>query len=157
MNRLQILQTREYVVIHTEYGDDVRIVPFTNMHAPTVFQGQLGDSIARWDGNALVIETIGLPDGSRRRSFPTLLVPGESKVIERLTRISNSELLYQFTVIDPKTFAAPWLGEFSWYRTRQPIYESACHEGNYSLPGILAGARREEADAAQPGKKAPSP
>ena len=74
-----------------------------------------------------------------------MLVPGDSKVIERLTRVSETELLYQFTVIDPKTFSAPWLAEFSWYKSDQQIYESACHEGDYSLRGILAGARREEA------------
>jgi hypothetical protein len=61
-------------------------------------------------------------------------------VVERLTRVSKNELLYQFTVVDPKTYAAPWLAEFSWFRTSQPMYEHACHEGNYSLPNILAGA-----------------
>ncbi|HEV2530312.1 hypothetical protein [Phenylobacterium sp.] len=153
-NRLQILQTRDHVVLHVEYGDDVRIIPFSATHGPP-FKSQLGDSIARWEGDTLVIETVGLSDTNRRRLFPTLIVPGDSKVIERLTRVSKTELVYQFTIIDPKTFTAPWLAEFSWFQTPQPMFEHACHEGNYSLPNILAGARQEEAaKAAAQGTKA---
>jgi hypothetical protein len=145
LNRLQIVQTRDHVVLRTEYSGDLRIIPFTDAHRPAMFASQLGDSIARWDGDTLVIETTGLPVESRHRIFPFLLVPSDSKVIERLTRVSKTELLYQFTVIDPKTFTAPWLAEFSWFKSDQQIYESACHEGDRSLRGILAGARRQEA------------
>ena len=109
--------------------------------------GRMGNSIGHWEGETLVIETIGLPDADRLRIVPHLIVPGAAKVIERLTPISDRELLYQFTVVDPKTYTAPWLGEFSWYRTDKPMYEHACHEGNYSLPNILAGARHDEAVA----------
>jgi hypothetical protein len=150
--RLRIVQTREHVVLHMEYGDDVRIVPFADAHQPKALgPTQLGDSIARWDGDTLVIETVGMPDANRRHAFPTLLVPGDATVVERLTRVSASELDYQFTVVDPKTFAAPWLGEFAWFRSTQPTYEHACHEGNYSLPNILAGARHDEAAKAAAG------
>jgi hypothetical protein len=134
-------------VIHSEYGDDVRIVPLNKAHAPKVLWSRLGDSVGHWEGHTLVIETLGMPDADRIRIAPTLLVPGAATVIERLTPISERELLYQFTVVDPKTYAAPWLGEFSWFRTDKPMYESACHEGNYSLPNVLAGARHEEAVA----------
>jgi hypothetical protein len=147
-NRLQIVQTRDHVVLHVEYGDDVRIVPFASAHGPSALTSQLGDSIAHWEGETLVIETVGMPDANRRHNFPPLLVPGDAKVIERLTRVSKTELNYQFTVVDPKTFTGPWLGEFSWVATRQPMYEHACHEGNYSLPNILAGARHDEAQKA---------
>jgi len=143
--RLRIVQTRDHVVLHMEYGDDVRIVPFASAHGPSAITSQLGDSIARWEGDTLVIETVGQPNANRRHAFPTLLVPGDATVIERLTRVSKTELDYQFTVIDPKTFSGPWLGEFSWFATNQPTYEHACHEGNYSLPNILAGARHDEA------------
>jgi len=146
-SHIQIVRTRDHVVIHSEYGDDVRIVPLNNAHAPKVLWSRLGDSIGHWEGRTLVIETFGLPDADRVRLAPTLLVPGEATVIERLTPISDRELLYQFTVVDSKTYAAPWLGEFSWFRTDKPMYESACHEGNYSLPNVLAGARHEEAVA----------
>ena len=143
-NQMQIVQARDKVILHLEYSNDLRVIPLTDTHGPAAFRGQLGDSIAHWEGDTLVIETIGLPDNSRFRFFPIFLVPGESKVIERLTRISDSELLYQFTVVDPKVYAAPWLAEFSWHKSQKPMFESACHEGNYSLRGILAGARREE-------------
>jgi hypothetical protein len=155
-SHIQIIRTRDHVVIHVEYGDDVRIVPLTKAHAPKVLWSRLGDSIGHWEGATLVIETVGMPNADRVRIAPTLLVPGDATVIERLTPISDRELLYQFTVIDPKTYAAPWLGEFSWFRTDKPMYESACHEGNYSLPNVLAGARHEEAvaknAAAAPGR-----
>ena len=153
-SQIQIVRTRDHVVIHIEYGDDVRIVPLTRSHAPKVAWSRLGDSIAHWEGRTLVIETVGQPDGDRIHIAPTLIVPGDATVIERLTPISDRELLYQFTIVDPKTYAAPWLGEFSWFRTTRPIYEHACHEGNYSLPNILAGARYEEAVARAAGQAA---
>jgi hypothetical protein len=147
-SQIQILRTRDQVVIHGEYGDDVRVVQLTRTHAPKVLWSRLGDSIGRWEGETLVIETIGMPDADRFHIAPNLIVPGDATVIERLTPISRRELLYQFTIIDPKTYAGPWLGEFSWFRTAKPMYESACHEGNHALPNILAGARHEEAVAA---------
>ena len=143
-SEIQIVRTRDAVVIHVEYGDDVRVIPLATEHAPRALWSRLGDSIGRWEGNTLVIETVGMPDADRYRLAPTLIVPGDSTVIERLTPISDRELLYQFTVVDPKVYAAPWQGEFSWFRTKMPMYEHACHEGNYSLPNILAGARADE-------------
>ena len=145
INPRQILQTKDAVVILTEYGPDLRIVPFTDQHGPLKLAGLLGDSIAHWEGETLVVETIGLPAKDAIRPFPTLFVSAEAKVIERYTRVSKSELLYQYTVIDPKVYSAPWLAEYSLYRMDKPIYEFACHEGNYSLPNILAGARAAEA------------
>jgi hypothetical protein len=144
---LQIVRTKEAVAIHTEYGDEVRIVPITDTHAPKSAYGRMGDSIGRWEGDTLVVETIGLPDTDSFRIGPIFIVSGAAKVTERFTAVSDRELLYQFTVDDPKTYTAPWRGEFSWYRTAKPMYEHACHEGNYSLPNILAGARHEEAAA----------
>lgn len=146
-SQIEIVRTRDHVVIHIEYGDDVRIVPLGKAHGPELLRSRLGDSVAHWEGKTLVIETVGMPDADRVHIAPTLIVPGDATVIERLTPISDRELLYQFTVVDPKTYAAPWLGEFSWFRTDKPMYEHACHEGNYSLPNILAGARHEEAAA----------
>lgn len=143
-SHMRILRTPDHVVIHFEYGDDVRIVRLTDTHSPKVLWTRLGDSIGRWEGKTLVIETIGMPHDDRVRAAPTILVPGDAKVIERLTPVSKTELLYQFTVIEPKTYSAPWLGEFSWFRTDLQMYEHACHEGNYSLRNILAGARYEE-------------
>jgi hypothetical protein len=146
-SQIQIIATRDEVVIHAEYGDDVRVVRLTHEHAPRAMWSRMGDSIGHWEGKTLVIETVGQPDADRDRIAPFLIVPGEATVIERLTPISNRELLYQFTVVDPKVYSAPWLGEFSWFRTDKLMYESACHEGNYSLPNVLAGARHVEAVA----------
>ena len=155
-SQIQIITTRDQVVIHSEYGDDVRIVPLTATHAPRAMWSRMGDSIGHWEGATLVIETIGQPDADRDRIAPFLIVSGDATVIERLTPVSNRELLYQFTVVDPKVYAAPWLGEFSWFRTDKLMYESACHEGNYSLPNVLAGARHEEAVALAKTKAAPA-
>lgn len=145
-NTRHIVQTPTHVVLRTEYGDEVRIIPFADQHRPAPLHTVLGDSIARWEGETLVIETIGLPDKDRKRAFGNnLLVPGDSTVIERLTRVSDTEIVYQFSVVDPVVYRAPWLAEYSIFRTSQPNYEHACHEGNYSLPNILRGARVIEA------------
>ena len=105
-------------------------------------------SKAVWEGKTLVIETIGMPAKDEIRPFPTLFVQPTAKVIERYTRVSKTELLYQYTVVDPAIYTAPWLAEYSLFASSKPIYEFACHEGNYSLPNILAGARRAEQQAA---------
>jgi hypothetical protein len=149
INPRQIVQTKDAVVILTEYGPDLRIIPFTDKHGPLLQASALGDAIARWDGETLVIETIGLPAKDTLRPFPTLFVPATAKVIERYTRVSKTELLYQYTVVDPSVYTAPWLAEYSLFATAKPIYEFACHEGNYSLPNILAGARQQERAAAK--------
>jgi hypothetical protein len=143
-NPREILQTRDAVVILTEYGPDLRIIPFSATHGPLMQAATLGDSIARWEGDTLVVETIGLPAHDAIRPVPTLLVPASAVIEERYTRLSDKELLYQYTVKDPAVYAAPWLAEYSLYRTAQPILEFACHEGNYSLPNILAAARAKE-------------
>jgi hypothetical protein len=139
----QFVQTRDYIIIQTEYGGEARIIPFAAAHRPVALHPVMGDSIARWDGETLVIETTGFLAKDRERgSFPTaLLVNPDSKVIERYTRVSKDELLYQFTIEDPKLYTAPWLAEYSLFRQSYRLYESACHEGNYSLPNMLSGQR----------------
>ena len=144
INPRQIVQTKDAVVILSEYGPDLRIIPFTDKHGSLAMAGPLGDAIARWEGDTLVIETTGLPAKDAIRPFPTLFVSETAKVIERYTRVSKTELLYQYTVVDPSIYTAPWLAEYSLYSQARPIYEFACHEGNYSLPNILAGARADE-------------
>ena len=97
------------------------------------------DSVARWEGESLVIDTSNFrPDQTFRGASANM------HVTERLTRISPSQILYQFRVEDPATFKAPLEGEVAWNLTQDHIYEYACHEGNYALPGILAGARNAE-------------
>ncbi len=145
INPRQILQTKDAVVILAEYGPDLRIIPFRDKHGPMkVDASPLGDAIAHWEGETLVVETIGLPARDFLRPFPTFFVSPSAKVIERFTRTSKTELLYQYTVVDPAIYTAPWLAEYPLERIEKPLYEFACHEGNYSLPNILAGARANE-------------
>jgi hypothetical protein len=151
-NPRQFVQTRDYVVIHSETGDEVRIIPFATAHGAVGAATAYGDAIAHWDGDTLVVETTNSPAGQRKRFSPlgALVVNPKARVIERFTRVSRDELLYQFTVEDPEVYAAPWLAEYSFFRAPFRMFPGECHEGNYSLPNILAGARVEErAKAAQ--------
>ena len=147
LNPRQFIQTPEYVVIHNEFGDEARIVPFADSHSPTALHSRLGSSIARWEGDTLVVETINLPGEDRVRGFPTLIVDPSAKVIERFTRLDHEELLYQFTVEDPHVYTRPWLAEYSLYRTEQRMFPYACHEANYSLTNILMAQRMVEQNA----------
>lgn len=150
-NRQQIIQTSTHVVIHNENGDEARIIPFAEAHAaPGGPRSWYGDSIARWDGDTLVIETIRMPESERVRGlFSKFVVNADAKVIERYTRLSETELLYQFTIVDPEAYSEPWLAEFSFVAVDTGMYPSPCHEHNHSLPGILRGQRVADARAAQ--------
>lgn len=147
VNPRQIIQTPTQIVIHTEYGDEARIIPLTDTHKPRELHTPLGDAIARWEGETLVVETINMPANDRVRFFSNLVVTENAKVTERFTRLSENELLYQYTVEDPAVYTAPWLAEYSLYRTDQRMFEHACHEGNHSLPNILLAQRMKEARA----------
>lgn len=149
-NRLQFIQTRDHIVIHGENGDEARIIPFTGTHGPINAASWYGDSIARWEGDTLVIETIRQPQGEAVRGlFQKFLVNADAKVIERFTRLSKDELLYQFTVEDPKVYTAPWLAEYSFFASDTGMFPSPCHEHNYSLPNILLGQRMADLRAAK--------
>ena len=149
-NRLQFIQTRDHVVIYGENGDEARIIPFAADHSPAGPATWYGDSIARWDGDTLVIETIRQHQGEAIRGlFSKFLVNADAKVIERFTRLSKDELLYQFTVEDPKVYTAPWLAEYSFRASDTGMFPSPCHEHNYSLPNILLGQRMADLKAAK--------
>src|SRR5438874_5795249 len=140
-NYVQILQTRDFVVVHTEMIHDARIVPLDGRpHLPTSVRSLLGDSRGRWDGDTLVVETSDFSDKTTvRGSGPGL------RLVERFTRDGSSTLLYEFTVDDPASFTKPWTAVLPMSRTDAQIYEYACHEGNYAMTGILRGARAGEA------------
>ncbi len=140
-NPRHFVQTPDRVIVHTEYGGEARIIPYASTHRPKMFWTLLGDSIAKWEGDTLVIETVGLPEKDRVRLFPSFVVSSHATVTERYTRLSDKELLYQFTVVDPTVYTAPWTGEFSVYKTDKPFFEHACHEGNYAMNNILRAAR----------------
>jgi hypothetical protein len=144
-NNLQILQTKDHVVIFLEMNHEARIIPI-RQRSHSQIPRWMGDTIGWWEGDALVMETTNFAPAQSARSSPlirTYMSPG-ALVTERLERISPSEILYSYTVVDPPNYTRPWRGEMPLKRTKGPIYEYACHEGNYSLPNILAGARAQE-------------
>jgi hypothetical protein len=147
-NARQFIQTRDHIVIHTEYFDEARIIPFALTRHQNAPNPRLGNSIARWEDDTLVIETTGLPEHQRRRALPAFIINPDAKVTERYTRVGVNELLYQWTVEDPKVYSAPWLAEYSFYRAPFRMFPSGCHEGNYSLPNILRGQRVADAKTA---------
>jgi hypothetical protein len=102
-----------------------------------------GDSIGRWEGDTLVVETTGFHPLRARSANPAYLSQ-QAKVTERFTRVAKDQLLYEFTVEDPKFYARSWRGEMSFNASSSALYEYACHEGNYALTGVLAGARAQE-------------
>jgi hypothetical protein len=142
-NLKQIVQTPTHVMILNEMIHDARIVRMNSTHPPAHVRFWMGDSIGRWEGDTLVIETTNFTDKTRFRGATENL-----KVTERISRLDDNSLLYRFTVEDPATWARPWTGEYPWVATNEHIYEYACHEGNYALGGILKGARMLEAQAA---------
>ena len=135
-NFKQIVQTPSQVMILNEMVHDVRVVRMNATHlAPTV-RRWMGDSIGRWDGDTLVVDTTNFTEKtSFRGSSPNL------HVIERLSRLDDQTLLYRFTVDDPATWTRPWTAEYPWVATDDQLYEYACHENNYALANILSGAR----------------
>jgi hypothetical protein len=138
-NTYSIVQNKDTVMILVEMVHDARIVRLGGKPLPKSVKRWMGDSIGRWEGETLVVETTNFhPLQSFRGSNENL------KVIERFTRTAPDNILYQFTVEDPSTFAQPFSGELPLNATPGKLYEYACHEGNYALPGILAGAREEE-------------
>jgi len=126
---------------------DARIVRLDSEHRPDTFQPWMGDSIGWYEGDTLVVETTNFhPQQSYRFSLRhRLYLSPDATVTERFARVAEDQILYQFEVDDPKAYTQVWKGELPMRGVDDRIFEYACHEGNYALPGILAGARREEA------------
>jgi hypothetical protein len=145
----QIVQTPKHVMIMVEMPHDARIIHLDGAPLPDAIRPWLGHSVGRWEGDTLVVETsqfnpqqyLQIGGGASYRRAPT---SSKLKVTERFTRTSATSIRYEFTVEDPEIFVGPWRGELPLNQMPTPIYEYACHEGNYALPGILAGAREEE-------------
>lgn len=141
-NIKRIVQTPDTVVIVNEMIHDARVIRLYDTHVPDSVRRWLGDSIGWWEGGTLVVETTNF------RKENGLFMAGENlKVLERFTRIDEHQLLYEFEVEDYSTWLESWQGEYVWRATSERMYEYACHEGNYSLPGILKGARASEAES----------
>ena len=142
-NNYQIVQTPDHVMILMEMVHDARIVRIGGKHLPSHIRPWMGDSIGHWEGDTLVIDTTNFPLQQPFRGAAENL-----HVIERLTRVGPDSILYKFTVEDPTTFTRSWGGEIPFRASSEPIYEYACHEGNYALGNILRGERQREREAA---------
>jgi len=138
-NLHQIVQTRDSVMILTEMVHDARVIRMNAQHLPKTIRRWLGDSIGRWDGDTLVVDTMNFTDKTRFRGSTENL-----HVVERFSRVDARTVRYQFTVEDPATWTRSWTGEYAWPATKDLIYEYACHEANYALEDILRGARLKE-------------
>ena len=144
-NTYQFVQTPDYVTILVEMNHDARIIPLTSAVSQKNPQW-LGNSRGHYEGDTLVVETTNFNPGESLRTFfaNSYLLSPDAKVTERFTRIAKDQILYEFSVDDPKLFSQVWRAEMVFNASKGALYEYACHEGNYALPGILAGARKNE-------------
>jgi hypothetical protein len=141
----QIVQTRETVAIMTEMIHDTRVIPLSGMpHLPSSVQTWDGDARGHWEGDTLVVDSTNFKPGAFRNGSTEKL-----HVVERFTRTSPEALEWQVTIDDPGAWTKPWTAKILLRRADKAVYEYACHEGNYGLMDILAGARREDEEAAR--------
>ncbi len=139
-NNLLLLQIPGMVVLHNEMVHEVRVVPLDNQaRLPDSLRQLRGDSRGYWDGPTLVVETINFTDQTNFQGSGAGL-----HVEERFTRVDEDTLHYEYTVTDPASFVRPWSAAMPMTRTAGPMFEFACHEGNYGLTNILSAARAEE-------------
>jgi hypothetical protein len=138
-NFYQIVQTRDHVMILAELIHDARIIRLAGTHRPAVVRSWLGDSIGHWDGDSLVVDTVHFNDKRQWRGSS-----GRIRVVERFTRTDVNTIRYHATIADPERWLQPWSMEMPFTTTTQPVFEYACHEGNYTLGAILRGARMED-------------
>jgi hypothetical protein len=161
-NNYQIVEAPGYVTILVEMIHDVRIIPTDGRpHLPPNIRQWMGDPRGHWEGNTLVVETTNFSDktsdvgaGMQRTTFRGS--DDQLRLIERFTRVDADTMLYEFTINDPTAFTRPWTAQIPMTRSTSPLFEYACHEGNYAMTGVLAGARAEEKkgeDAARKGSK----
>jgi hypothetical protein len=148
MSVYRIVQTPDYVAIQMEKIHDTRIIPLDGRpHIASTMHQYLGDSRGRWEGDTLVVETTNFhPNGNPMGGYNTLS-DQNLKLTERFRRTASDNIEYTFTVDDPTMWTKPWTATINWKRSRGELIEYACHEGNYSLRGMLSAARAEEAAA----------
>ena len=146
-NNLQIVQAPGLVVIINEMVHNARIIP-TDGRPHTTFRQWTGESRGRWEGDTLVVETINF-----RRETSLQGSTADTRLVERFTRVDDETLKYEFTVSDPNSYTQPWSAVVPFVRMTEPLFEYACHEGNYSLTNILAGQRAKEREKAQPASR----
>ncbi|HZI81942.1 MAG TPA: hypothetical protein VFD69_20625 [Vicinamibacterales bacterium] len=147
-NNYAIIQTPGYVIIRVEMNHDTRIIPLDRRpHLGPAMQQWIGDSRGHWEGGTLVVETRNLKFNEKSRfgvGYLNGLSDENLRVVERFTRTDADTITYQATIDDRTVFRRPWTVELSMDRARGPLYEVACHEGNYGMFNILSGHRAEE-------------
>lgn len=148
---VQLLQSPGYVVILNEMIHNARIVPMDGRPHGAIPQWA-GDSRGHWEGETLVIDTGNF---LRETAFNNGRTTARLHLTERFTRVDADTLVYEFTVEDPNVWTRPWTAQMTMARSEQPMYEYACHEGNYGLTGILAGARAKEKATEEAAKNSP--
>ena len=148
-NNIQLFQAPGYVAILNEQIHDVRVIPLDRRsHLEPQIRQWMGDSRGHWDGQTLVIETTNFNGKHEQVGRPALTSGEHLSLIERFTRVDAETLLYEYTVTDPATWVRAWTAQVPMKKNPDLIYEFACHEGNYSMPVRLAGARAMEKEAA---------
>ena len=143
-----IVQTRDYVVISGEDVPGPRIIPLRGTPSPRPGSSLGGSSAGHWEGDTLVVETTNFlaRDPSRGGAGRPIVISPRTKITERFTRASPTELVYRYTVEDAEMYTRPWSGEYSLTRHDGPIYEYACHEANYSMTNMLRGGRFQDSN-----------
>jgi hypothetical protein len=154
-NNYQIVQTPQAVMILVEMVHDARIISLHKdkataqaAHRPAVLHPWFGDAVGWWEGDTLVVETINV--NPQQASAGPIYLSEKGSVIERFTRVASDQIYYEFQVSDPLYYSQAWRAEMSLNARKEAIYEYACHEGNYAMPGILQGARNQEAHGIKP-------
>jgi len=151
-NNYSIVQGRNSVTILAEMNHDARTIPLDGRpHIPAEIKQWKGDSRGHWDGDTLVVETTNFRFNNQSRfgvAWLDGMTDGNLKVTERFTRVDPNTIIYRATIDDPTVYTKPWTVELSMSKRTEPLYEYACHEGNYGMVGILSGAREEEKKAA---------
>jgi hypothetical protein len=146
MSVYRIIQTPDHVAIQMEKIHDVRVIPLDGRsHVSPAIQQYLGDSRGRWDGDTLVVDTTNFHSSGSPMGGYFRFADEHLRLTERFTRVSDDTLRYEFTVEDPTVWTRPWTAVIYWKKSSGEIYEYACHEGNYSLRGMLSALRVEEA------------
>jgi hypothetical protein len=151
-NNYQFILTEGYLVIQAEMVHDARIIPILvsaeearARHKPDTIKPWMGDSVGWWEGDVLVVESINLHPTQAEQG--QIRLSSRGRITERFQRWADDEIFYSFTVEDPQVYLQPWRVENS-FRPQSRMYEYACHEGNYAMPGILIGARKKEREQA---------
>ena len=156
-NHILVVQTADYVLIHSEMVHDVRIIRLGEPNPlPAHVRPWFGDSWGHWEGNTLVVETTNIhPDMGYNEQGDKILNSEDLRVIERFTRVGEHNILYEFEIHDPRTYTEVWGGQIPWVKFDQQIYEYACHEGNYALANVLRGGRYQEEQEEQSAQNRP--